>query len=82
MTGNHENGREEGMFDPREFEDEDGDLSGDARQETGQLVAWMLPESTLAKLRAYAAAKQQHQFQVVTEALEHYMALKKVPQQQ
>jgi hypothetical protein len=53
------------------------DAASDGRQETGQLVAWMLPESTLAKLRAYAAAKQQHQFQIVTEALEHYLALKK-----
>jgi hypothetical protein len=68
-------------LDPKGFKanfDEDLDFTGDSRQETGQLVAWMLPESTLAKLRAYAAAKQQHQFQVVAEALEHYLALKKV----
>jgi hypothetical protein len=56
--------------------DEALDAKGE-RQENGQLVAWMLPESTLAKLRAYSAAKQQHQFQVVTEALEHYLAIKK-----
>ena len=68
------------MFDPREFEDDDlesGNGAG-AGQEKGHLVAWMLPESTLAKLRAYAASKQQHQFQVVTEALEYYLAVKKV----
>lgn len=67
-------------LDPKEFEadfEEGLDFRGDSRQETGQLVAWMLPESTLAKLRSYAAAKRQHQFQVVTEALEHYLALKK-----
>jgi hypothetical protein len=68
-------------FDPQKFGiefDDELDIPGDTRQETGQLVAWMLPESTLAKLRSYSAAKQQHQFQVVAEALEHYMALKKV----
>ncbi len=45
--------------------------------EDGTLVAWMLPESTLAKLRAFSAEKQTPQYAIVTEAIEHYMALKK-----
>ncbi len=66
-------------YDPNIFDDSEDERLGDARQDTGHLVAWMLPESTLSKLRSYAAAKQQHQFQVVTEAIEHFLSVKKVP---
>ncbi len=38
-----------------------------------QLAAWMLPEKTLAKLRAYSAVYQLPQHTIVAEALETYL---------
>ena len=42
-----------------------------------QLVAFMLPIATVAKLRGYAATNDESQHSVVVAALEQYMAARK-----